>query len=293
MDKKAKLKFEVLDVFGNFIQEKATVTLDCQDLTHKLRADADFSNAFVVPELIGPPTNRYKVQIDAPGYRPAGFFTTAQETSSPESRVVFLAVDPGKVVRVGFPDFEKIPSEAQSLLSRSDEVLGFQNKTGAELYKDLGDLRCAGFLNVIAKSRRTRLSNGRSVLSYFGEEISKLREVRRDRFFAVVPKELREETKNSIADEVFHEAPALLHRPPDGFKSAGSFKTPDRAGNLQLSFFAKGDNFVVDVDIDDSSGFAHVFQLIQNIGGSTHPYNIHQILVRAQEIDPEYRLFVR
>ena len=293
MDKKAKLKFEVLDVFGDFIQEKATVTLDCQDLTHKLRADADFSSPFLVPALIGPPNNRYKIQIDAPGYRPAGFFTSAQEVDSPESRVVFMAVDPSKVVRVGFPDFEKIPAEAQSLLSRSDDVLGFQNKIGSELYKNLGDLRCAGFLNIVAKSRRTRLSNGRTVLSYFGEEVSKLREVRRDRFFAEVPKELREETKNSVADDIFHDAPGLLHRPPDGFKAAGSFKTADRAGNLQLSFFAKGDNFVVDVDIDDSSGFAHVFQLIQNIGGSTHPYNIHQILVRAQEIDPEYRLFVR
>jgi hypothetical protein len=109
----------------------------------------------------------------------------------------------------------------------------------------------------------------------------------------VVPRELREETKNSVSEDGFEKASGLLHRPPDGFESAESFKTRDRAGNLQLSFFAKGDTFVVDVDIDDANGFAHLFQLIQNIGGSTHPYNIHQILVQSQEIDPGYRFFLR
>jgi hypothetical protein len=293
VDKKAKLSFEVVDVFGDFIPETATATLDSHDLTHKLRADADASKPFTIPGLLGPPNNRYKVQIDVPGYRSVSFFASAEETGEPETRVVFFAVDPKKVVRVEFPDFADIGVEAQSLLNRSDSVLGFPTKVGEDLYTSLDDLRRAGFLNVIAKCRRTRLSNGRTVLSYFEEEISKLQEMRRDRFFAVVPKELREETKNSLDADLFDDASELLHKPPDGFKSAGSFKTPDRAGNLQLSFFGKGDNFVVDVDIDDANGFAHIFQLIQNIGGSTHPYNIHQILVRSQEIDPGYRFLLK
>jgi hypothetical protein len=293
MDKKAKLHFEVADVFGDFIQEQAAVTLDCQDLMHKVRADADASAPFSVPNLIGPPNNLYKVQIDVAGYRPSRFFASAQETNSPAARVVFMAVDPNKVLRVQFPGFAVIAQEAQLLLGRSDGVLGFLHKTGNELYTAFDELRAAGFLNIIAKCRRTRLSNGRTVLSYLADERSKLHEVRRDRFFCVVPKELREETKNSVADDLFGGAPDLMHRPPDGFKSAGSFKTPDRAGNLQLSFFGKGDNFVADIDIDDANGFAHLFQLAQNIGGSTHPYNIHQILVRSQEIDPGYRFILR
>jgi hypothetical protein len=293
MDKKAKLAFEVVDVFGKFIPEIATATLDSHDLTHKLRADADASAPFVVPGLIGPPKNRYKVQIDVPGFRAVSFFASAEETDAPEPRVVFFAIDHKKVVRVQFPDFADIAADAQSLMNRSDSVLGFPNKSGKNLYMSLDDLRRAGFLNVIVKCARTRLSNGRTVLSYFAEEISKLQEMRRDRFFAVVPKELREETKNSLDNDLFDEASELLHKPPDGFKPAGSFKTPDRAGNLQLSFFGKGDNFVVDVDIDDANGFSHIFQLIQNIGGSTHPYNIHQILVRSQEIDPGYRFFLK
>jgi hypothetical protein len=293
VEKNAKLRFELVDVFGEFIQDRATVTLDCQDLTHKLRADPRASSRFVVPELIGPPNNHYQILVEVPGYRPAGFFASAQETKTPEPLVVFLVVDPKKVLRVEFPVFDAIAGDAQSLLGRSDNVLGFPGRTGADLYAGFDDIRRAAFLNLVAKCRRTRLSNGRTVLSYFAEEISKLQEVRGDRFFAVVPKELREETKNSLADNLFDNALGLLHHPPDGFESAGSFKTPDRAGNLQLSFFARGNDFVVDADIDDANGFAHLFQLIQNIGGRTHPYNIHQILVRSQELDPGYRFILR
>lgn len=291
MNNKGKLGFELLNVFGEFIQETVTITLDCQDVTDRQRADVTASGPVVVSGLQGPPTNLYKVQIDAPGYRPVGFFASAQET--PLKRVVFFAVEPNKVVRTLFPGFDSIDDKAKILLESSDGVLGFANKKGASLYGDLDDLRKAGFLNIIAKCRRTLLSNGRSVLSYFAEAPSQLQEMRRDRFFLTLPKELREETKNSVADGLFEAATAILHHPPAGFKSAGSFKTSDRAGNLQLSFFAKGNDFIADVDIDDANGFAHVFQLIQNIGGSTHPYNIHQILVRTQEIDPGYRLFVR
>ena len=293
MDKKGKLGFELVDVFGQFIQEKADITLDCQDLTDKQRAEADASAPFVIPNLVGPPNNRYRVEISVPGYRTVSFFAAARETETPERRVVFLAIDPRKVVRVAFPAFEEIAGEAQALLDRSDKVLGFADKKGKALYDGFDDMRRAGFLNIVTKCRRTRLSIGRTVLSYFDDEICRLREVRGDRFFASVPKDLREETRNSVAEDLFEPAPGLLHRPPDGFKSAGSFKTPDRSGNLQLSFQARGDAFVVDVDIDDANGFAHLFQLLHNIGGATHPYNIHQILVRAQEIDPGYRLFVR
>ena len=211
MSKKGKLGFELVNVFGEGIQENATVTLECQDLTDRRRADADASGPFVIPDLHGPPNNLYKVQIDVPGYRTVGFFASAQ-TDTPANRVVFLAVDPKKVLRVDSPPFESIGDEPQMLLERSDGVLGFANRKGAALYAELDDPRRAGFLNIVAKCRRTRLSNGRSVLSYFAEEVSRLQEVRRDRFFLTVPKELREETRNS--ESVFDDASGVLHHPP-------------------------------------------------------------------------------
>jgi hypothetical protein len=117
--------------------------------------------------------------------------------------------------------------------------------------------------------------------------------LRGDRFFATVPKELREEVKHSVIDDLFHEADESLHHPPtgfEGFSNAGSFKTSDPEGNLQLSFFMKGDECLVDIDIDDAAGLAHAFQVLRNTlkGRPTHPFDIHQILVFRQKLDPGY-----
>jgi len=49
----------------------------------------------------------------------------------------------------------------------------------------------------------------------------------------------------------------------------------------------------MDMDIDDAGGFDHVFQVIGNVfSGGTHPYNIHQILIASQELDPLYQLVI-
>jgi hypothetical protein len=134
------------------------------------------------------------------------------------------------------------------------------------------------------------LSNGQTVFPHF----QKLHELRGDRFFAATSKELREETKHSVADGLFYGAPELLHHPPAGFTEAGSFKTEDHYGNLQLSFFARGDEWVVDVDIDDAAGLEHWFQVLRNAltDRPTHPYDIHEILVSYQQLDPGYRFAV-
>jgi hypothetical protein len=50
----------------------------------------------------------------------------------------------------------------------------------------------------------------------------------------------------------------------------------------------------VDVDIDDAAGLGHVFQVLRNTltGRPTHPYDIHEILVSYQQLDPGYRFVV-
>ena len=128
-----------------------------------------------------------------------------------------------------------------ALLNASSNVLGFVGKKGKALYDALDELdeqqpiRKAGMMNIFAKTAATGFANGRTVLSY----IQELRELRGDRFYAVVSKELREETKNSIDQGLFHKADESQHRPPDGFTSAKSFKTSDRYGNLQLTLLCQ------------------------------------------------------
>jgi hypothetical protein len=76
----------------------------------------------------------------------------------------------------------------------------------------------------------------------------------------------------------------------------GSFKSRDAHANLQVTFMreiATGD-LAADVDIDESSGIEHGFEVIHNavFRSRTNPYLIREFLLSADPIgkslDPGY-----
>jgi hypothetical protein len=277
-----RLELKLLDVSGNFVDEKVDIFLRHQILSddRRIRA-ANASGPFIIPGLNEAPQGLYRVEIDAPSYRMVSQFVNIK-SSGVTQKTFTLPIDRNKVAKVKFPDFATLPAETQALLSRSKNVVGFLAKSGKELYDELDDV------NLIAKAARTRLGNDRSVLSY----IQTLTELRGDRFFAAIDPELHPETLHSVADEIFHVVDSSLHKPEPDFSIVDSYKTVDRYGNLQLTFSANKDHTVwqVDMDIDNAQGFEHLFQVVHNIGNSTHPYDIHEILIASQEIDPGYQL---
>ena len=287
MAAEVRLQLELLDVYGKFLGEKVDVILRHQVLSEIVKASVNTPNKVQITALRGTPQGLYKIDIDPPSYQDVSQFINMKASGITPLSLTF-PIDPGKVKKVNFPAFSSklISDDLRTFLENSDKVLAFEGKKGKDLYDALDDIRKAGLLNIAAKTGATPLSNGRTVISY----IAKLNEVRGDRFFCVVPKELREETKNSVVEGLFNPADQSLHHPPQGFSAAGSFKTPDHYGNLQLTFFMKGDDCVADIDIDDASGLEHVFQVIRNrlSGNPTHPYSIHEILVAHQHLDPGY-----
>ena len=52
-------------------------------------------------------------------------------------------------------------------------------------------------------------------------------------------------------------------------------------------------NFLADIDIDDHQGVQHAFDVLQHAvtGKDTNPFDIHEILIFFQNLDPGY-LFV-
>ena len=230
----------------------------------------------------------YLVEVDPPSYLAAGAFAMVNPGGG-ELTLTF-PVDSKKVKRVVFPAFDTLGADSRRVLTDSTNLLGFAGLSGANLYDAFDDIRRAGLLNIFCKSSLTVLTNGRTVSSYLGA----LEELRGDRFFTVVSQELREETKNSAQAGLFTSVPEGKHRPPDGYSHAGSFKSPDHYGNLQLTFFSNGPEWLADVDIDDANGLAHVFQVLRNelTGRPTHPYDIHEILIKHQMLDPGYTLQV-
>jgi len=280
------LSLELRDVYGDLLKEKVDIILRHQVLSQVVKVSNNASKKIEIKGLNGAPQGLYRIDIDPPSYQYVSQFINIKASGTTPLELDF-PIDPGKVKKVKFPAFESTVADLQRVLENSEKVLGFEGNKGKALYDGLDDIRRAGLLNITAKTRATLLTNGRTVLSY----IQELREIRGDRFFAAVPKELREETKNSVAEGLFHPADESLHHPPPGFTHAKSFKTPDHYGNLQLTFFmnAAGD-CVADIDIDDAAGIEHVFQVLRNklSGSRTHPYNIHEILVGYQHNDPGY-----
>lgn len=288
MRQNAKLKLELVDVYGKRLGERVDIELRHQTLSErKVFRAVDASKIININDLDHLlPSGLYRLTIDPPSYLPVSRFVNIKASGTTELSLVF-PVDPKKVSSVRFPKYKDLPSETRAILDRSDALTTFPGKSGEALYDVLDDTRRAGFLNIVAKASHTRLGSGnRTVLSY----IEQLTQLRGDRFLAVVAGDLRDEVKNSVVNDLFHDADSALHHPPVSFHSVGSFKTNDAYGNLQLTFFTDGSTFVADIDIDDAAGLGHVFQVVRNSATrrQTHPYDIHEILVRHQHIDPGY-----
>lgn len=290
MAQTGKLKLDLVDVFDKRLKEKVDISLRNLHLTHNpVLKGVDASKIINISGLHTGSQGLYQISIDPPSYHPVSRFVTVQTGGVTEMSFPF-PVDVSKIVSVTFPTFPNLLKDLRTLLTNSPNVLGFENNTGDMLYKALDDIRRGGVLNIARKSLATRLSSDKSVLSL----IKEIRELRGDRFFAFVERELREEVKNSVNTGLFHPVSGRLHHLPaqfEGFQDAGSFKTDDHFGNLQVTFFMKGDECVADIDIDDAGGLGHIFQVLKNhfTGSPTHPYNIHQILVKHQHLDPGYR----
>jgi len=288
MEKQGILRLDLVNVYGEKLNEPVDINLRNMAITDvRLVRKVLASKRIKIPDLYGAPQGTYRIEVDSLSYRPAGQFVNLKASGITDVQMTF-PVNPKKVVSINFPKYEDILPDIKRALNQSANVFSFEGKSALELYNALDDIRKAGMLNIAAKTNATVLPNGKTILSY----VEELRELRGDRFFARVPKELREETKNSVATGLFYAVDSTLHKFADpSYSHAGSFKTKDNYGNLQLTFFMNIEQkCVADIDIDDASGLEHVFQVLRNelTGQPTNPFDIHEILVAYQKIDPGY-----
>ena len=279
------LTLSFVDVYGKKVKDRVDIFLKHTVLSNApVIRHHNANNDIQISNLISTHGGTYLLSVYPSNYRSNRQFVNIREDRD-KSLVLTLAVLPEKVTKVNFPAYTSLPDTLETLLQNSN-VEGFPEKQGEDLFQALDDISRAGLLNIATKMRHTTFANELSVLNY----VNSLTRIRGDRFFAHVAKELRDAVKNSMATGLFHDASGILHTPPPNYQRAGSFKTSERYGNLQLTFFSNPQalDFIVDADIDDAQGLEHIFQLIDNIGGATHPYNIHEILVGYQNIDLMY-----
>jgi hypothetical protein len=238
------------------------------------------------------PGRTYKVRVFPKRYRPiAQFVNTAQTDGDVAEVTVFCPVLPERVLEPpDFPDYKDLPAALKSVLETSAIEGDTTGLSGRALFESLGSRQRAGLLNLFCKMSGTPIDSGTA-----WDFVTDVYRVRGDRIFANVTIDFRDKVKTAVGGGQFHAVDQSLHKPGPGFVAAGSWKTDDRYGNLQLTFFSSIDlplRFQLDADIDDAAGIEHVFQVIGNIfkKDGTDPYDIHEILTFFQGLDVNYSL---
>jgi hypothetical protein len=283
----SSLTMAFLDAYGQPLDDRVDVVVRSQALNRTIfeRKNLDGTKPLTLAGLS--PLEVCAVQVFPVRHRPVSHFLRP----SPQTAPLPCPVDPERVKRVEAPVYDDLPSRAHAILQAS-QLEHPPNLGGEALYRALEDIPRAGLLNLLAKMAATRLLDGSAV----SDHVSSLYRVRGDRVFANVTNALRDLVRTAVDARRFAKVDGSLHRPDDGFTLVDSYKTiPDKYGNLQVTFFASLDpplRFKADIDIDDAQGIEHVFQVLSHwiTGEGTHPYDIHQILLTYQGLDPGYRL---
>jgi hypothetical protein len=282
------LRIRFRNVYGEAPEDRADVqVIDARTdlvvgrrIDHSTRRGATFSS--VEAGVL------YKIRVLSGKHRPVAHFLRVGGSGKAQLDVV-LPIHPDRVAGASFPDFSALDERLKIALGRNG--VGIDEDKARSLYNGLGDFEKAGLLNVWTKMTHTPMTEGNPASHY----VDFVYQVRGDRFFADVNRSFRDLVRTATSTGAFKPVDGGLHTPPEGYEQAGSYKSTDGYGNLQLTFFAATATqlgFKLDADIDDANGVEHVFQVLRNwlTDGETHPYDIHQILAQHQGLDTGYRL---
>jgi hypothetical protein len=271
---------ELKDAYGEFISDD--VELRFRNL--KLHSLDFLKNghltgaAFPLDGIPAFPTGNWQVDILTKKYRFKSVFVDLPSNGEFPIKETFF-VNPAKVKPI-FPTSADINRDVQW------EALRNVLQSSTIVYAELSDSQKAGLLNLFAKMNHESADNAWS-------DVSTVFDVKPARIFATVKRQLWEKVKSR--PQRFHLEPdnGSMHVFGGGWTrlvEAASFKTPDRMGNLQLTFADDADqNLAVDADLDDHQGLQHAFDVIKHkFSGDTNPYDIHDVLVKFHGIDPGY-----
>jgi hypothetical protein len=292
---RSDVQVDFKDVHGQTIRDKVEVKVyntQLQSLKNVYNVDFKGTPA-TLPEVPAFPTGHAQLIVTPTKYRFKQRFISVQAGET-NKITEFFFVEPSKA--------NPHPIEFADLAAKSygDELLRIlgASKIGAAAWNKLDKKNRCTILNLCAKMSRETVKNGTKVIT-FVESIDQtwLDNKHFERIYARVKKELLKELRNH--PQVYFSVNGGLHHFPGAWTSvksgSDSFKTlRDSAGNIQFTFAEQDgeEGYLVDIDLDDHTGLAHVADVLKHkfSGKNTSPYDIHQTLVFAQQLDPEYRL---
>ncbi|MPY86819.1 MAG: hypothetical protein GEU99_02760 [Luteitalea sp.] len=243
----------------------------------------------------GGPGTLYAVRITSKNFRPYAFFQliAEQRHNTASDGTVRLMTNPKRVKDIEAPSFSRLRSAVRRVLDAADmqatktEDRDLSELRAGALYGALGPLRKASLLNIFTKA--SHVSSDRCA-----RFLSSLTVLRQDRCFCAVDATMPEFLRRSAK---FRSARSTLHQPLSGFVLEDSFKSADAHANLQVTFMRHQQTGALsaDVDIDESRGIEHGFEVIRNAvtSGRTNPYLIRELMLLSDPVErslvPGYR----
>ncbi len=275
------------DVSGRLIRDRVSFTFKNLTLASRDRAMVvelpDRKKDLPKLSLPAAPNGLYQVFVVPDRYRSKSLFVRVGSNKTTELESEFF-IHPSRA-RPRFPSFATLAGEeVWANLTRAWGDSGL----GADDYDGLSPTQKGTLFNLHAKMRSQRVTEERDVFSFVRHFVR----VEEERVFFRVEPALLPSTRENI--EAFHFVPGNLHdRFSEGFRRVASFKTQESVGNLQLTFAEnESGELEVDADLDDHAGIRHAFDVLRHqlTGDKTDPFDIHEVLIHFQGIDPGYYL---
>ena len=287
----ADVTVNLMDVYGKTITDKVKVFFYF-DRHPTLNASANLNFRGVPLKISGIPAfpiEKPQIIIQPNLYRSKSFFKDIVSDTPNDIKEIFF-INPSKA-NPKLMEFADIASKSYGNELR--RILD-ESSIDAKSWNNLDKRNRATILNLSAKMSFEKLPNGQPIIELVERiEPDLLTRKNRARIFARVNEDLLTKLRNF--SQRFRPVSGISHSFPNGWNtfSNNSFKSRDEAGNIQFTFATNNDGlFLADIDLDDHTGIKHAFNVIQHTisGVDTDPYDIHQILLRFQQLNPEYLL---
>lgn len=289
---RADVTVNLKDVFGQVITDEVEITFYNQKVQSlNQRFTVKFKGTTVpLPGVPAFPTGLAEVFIKPKKYRYKSIFINViggENNSINED----LFVDPDKA-RPTLMDFDDLNAKLYGA-----DLLKILEKSGIKkaAWNDLDKRNRATVLNLSAKMFHDRLKNGDPLLKSVETIVQKMLDKNhRERIYATVNDKLLGTLRKF--PEQYRSVSGSLHNFFDDWtpvSQQNSFKSRNNAGNIQFTFATNpAGAFLSDIDLDDHTGIQHAADVLRHkiTGANTNPYDLHQILIYFQGIDPGYRL---
>ena len=159
----------------------------------------------------------------------------------------------------------------------------------------MGALQRANLLNCYARASAFALAEGLTLAQLLESTSARLLDARSDRLFLRIGNDAAARPPAFFGSGPFEPAPAALHAPPPGYQLAQSGKTHDPLLSFQVTLFKGDGDYTMEMEFDNIQALLCVFRALEDRRdlrnlGRTHPYDVHQLLIRYQHVDPGYEL---